>query len=360
MSRAPLLTLLATGVVLVGCASPQPPVQRVDAEPLRPAAGEVVAVDRLLVIVDASESVDGETTFVEQRALVESFVASAPDGEYEAGAVAFGGFKRTSIPLAPFDRARLQADTARIEHLRAGTPLHKVLDESGESLGTQGDRAAVVIFSDGEVTDEFGRTVAEERTLTAARELSSSYDGTVCFHTVQIGESEAGSRLLRSISEVTSCGTTRAAAAAATETQLHALQRDVFIDTVAVAAPTPAPPPVSAPPPAQKSWSIQFGFNSDEVSSSYDPKLTEIAGEAEEAPSSRLLIRGHTDTSGDADYNRDLSMRRANATRDALVGAGVDASRIEVRGFGEESPLFADDSAPHSAANRRTDIELVR
>lgn len=363
MSRLSFILLLAAGFTIGACASSQSnapsSTSRIDAQPLRPAAGETVVVDHLLVIVDASESVDDDTTFIEERTLVESFVASTPDGNYEAGAVAFGGFRRVTIPLAPFDRTRFQADTAEIEHLRMGTPLYKVLDESKDSLGTRSGTAAVVIFSDGVVTDEFGRGVEDERVLASARELSVAYDGTVCFHTVQVGESEEGTRLLRSISEVTDCGTTRSATAAANETQLLALQRDVFIGAAPVADTSTLPPVGAAPPTRQGAWSINFGFDSATVDSSYGGELGRIATEIDRSPDSRVRIQGHTDTSGDADYNRQLSLRRAEATRDALVEAGVDASRIDLQGYGEDAPLFADDSESDNAANRRTDIEIV-
>lgn len=354
------VTLLASFFLIAGCATSEPAVQKVDARPLQPAAGERVVVDHLLVIVDSSGSLEDGAVFYEERALVESFVASSPDGSYEAGAVAFGGFDRSEIAMAPFDRSQFQADNAETPYLESGTPLHKVLSEQKQTLGGRSGRAAVVIFSDGQVTDEFGRSVEEERIVATATELSESYDGTLCFHTVQVGESEAGGRLLRRISEVTGCGTARSASAANSEAQLHAMHRDVFLGAEKQA---PALPAVAAAPPtsAPGRWSVNFGFDSAQVDSRYGDELGEVAARLDADPGSRVRIQGHTDSQGDGDYNRQLSMRRAEATRDALVDAGADAGRIDVQGFGEESPLFADDgSASNRAANRRTDIEIVR
>jgi outer membrane protein OmpA-like peptidoglycan-associated protein len=361
------LSVAALGLSLA-CATPEPAPRAVNARPLQPAADERVVVDQLLVVVDSSGSLEDGGSFFEERALVESFVASTPDGDYEAGSVAFGGFERVEIPMARFDREGFRSESAKTPHLRSGTPLHKVLGEARQPLAGRSGRAAVVIFSDGLVTDEFGRSVEEDRVVASARELVEAHDGTLCFHTVQVGESVEGARLLRRISELTECGSTRAASAASNEKQLHALHRDVFIGArtpVAAKRAAPAPPPVSAAPPAaaeaRNRYGVNFGFDSAEIDSRYRKEFSEIAARLDDDPQARIRIQGHTDTRGNPEYNRKLSMRRAEATRGALVEAGVDPSRIEVEAMGEGAPLFADDRDDASqAANRRTDIEIVR
>jgi chemotaxis protein MotB len=77
----------------------------------------------------------------------------------------------------------------------------------------------------------------------------------------------------------------------------------------------------------------------------------------------RLSIRGHTDArpfaSGARYDNWRLSSDRANATREALVEAGLPASRIaDVIGKGPSEPLFPDD--PADARNRRISLVLLR
>ncbi len=357
MLRTSLVSVLLLG--LVACATPQPQVAKVEAAPLKPRANEVVALDQLLVIVDASGSVPDSSLFPEERALVEAYVASVPAGRYEAGTVAFGGFERQTTPLSPLDRSTLEANAARLEHLRGGTPIHKVLGEARDSLSSEKGRAAVVIFSDGLATDEFGRAVEDERVVEAAREVASAHDGTVCFHTVQVGDSEVGAQLLRSISEVTSCGSFRTASAAASEPQLHAFHRQVFLKS------RPAPPAVSAAPPVaapgdRGPWSIQFGLDSSSVDSRYQSEIDDVSRQLKQSPDARVVVRGHTDSSGNPDYNRALSMRRAQATRDALVQAGVAPGRIEIEGVGPDAPLMPNDTDVHRRANRRTEIEIVR
>jgi outer membrane protein OmpA-like peptidoglycan-associated protein len=74
--------------------------------------------------------------------------------------------------------------------------------------------------------------------------------------------------------------------------------------------------------------------------------------------SKQIRIEGHTDNSGNANANLVLSQRRAEAVRDALVGAGVDARRISTIGMGQAQPVAANTTAEGRAKNRRVDVIL--
>lgn len=68
-----------------------------------------------------------------------------------------------------------------------------------------------------------------------------------------------------------------------------------------------------------------------------------------------VFIEGYTSKAGNATENLGLSQNRARAIRDALVAAGVDANRIETRGYGQDRPRYADD-----ARNERVEIVVSR
>lgn len=72
----------------------------------------------------------------------------------------------------------------------------------------------------------------------------------------------------------------------------------------------------------------------------------------------RIRIEGHTDATGSVDANRDLSLRRAEAVRDALVARGIPAERIRVYGLGEDEPIASNDEAEGRALNRRVVVVL--
>jgi len=73
---------------------------------------------------------------------------------------------------------------------------------------------------------------------------------------------------------------------------------------------------------------------------------------------SRILINGHTDSSGDDHHNLDLSFRRAASVREFLVGTlGLPLERLAVQGFGEAVPLNANADETQRQLNRRVEIE---
>jgi peptidoglycan-associated lipoprotein len=70
-------------------------------------------------------------------------------------------------------------------------------------------------------------------------------------------------------------------------------------------------------------------------------------------PSLRITLAGYADERGSAEYNVALGMERAEAARNALMSAGVDASRIEVVSYGKERPFCSDESETCYQQNRR-------
>lgn len=87
-------------------------------------------------------------------------------------------------------------------------------------------------------------------------------------------------------------------------------------------------------------------------------QIAEILALLEHAPALRLSVEGHTDGTGNDVRNRLLSQARADAVRKALTDAGIDAARLQTRGFGHDRPLADDATEAGKALNRR--VELVR
>ena len=68
----------------------------------------------------------------------------------------------------------------------------------------------------------------------------------------------------------------------------------------------------------------------------------------------KFLVAGHTDAKGSAEYNKQLSLKRAEAVKRFLVAKGMDAGRLTTVGFGSEKLLAPD--RPEDASNRRVEI----
>jgi|SRR5271157_365461 len=77
-------------------------------------------------------------------------------------------------------------------------------------------------------------------------------------------------------------------------------------------------------------------------------------------PTMQVQLEGHTDSTGDAAANKQLSIDRANAIRDLLVQGGVDTSRITTAGYGADKPIASNDTEEGRAKNRRTELVVVK
>jgi outer membrane protein OmpA-like peptidoglycan-associated protein len=106
---------------------------------------------------------------------------------------------------------------------------------------------------------------------------------------------------------------------------------------------------------------VLFDTDSPELRPGAGPALREIARQIRaDAPGARLLVEGHTDDRGDADYGQRLSELRAATVADWLVDvAGFDRSLITTRGYGETRPAYPNDSAAHRQLNRRVVITVA-
>jgi outer membrane protein OmpA-like peptidoglycan-associated protein len=72
-----------------------------------------------------------------------------------------------------------------------------------------------------------------------------------------------------------------------------------------------------------------------------------------------VVIVGHTDNTGDADYNMELSYRRAVSVSDYLIATGADANKIRTIGRGAEEPLVSNDTREGREQNRRVDVAVI-
>ena len=79
----------------------------------------------------------------------------------------------------------------------------------------------------------------------------------------------------------------------------------------------------------------------------------------EMSSASKIRITGHTDNVGTDEYNKKLSLTRAEAIRDYLVSLGGDPAKMEVSGEGETRPIADNKTAEGRAKNRRVEVEVV-
>lgn len=99
---------------------------------------------------------------------------------------------------------------------------------------------------------------------------------------------------------------------------------------------------------------VNFDSNSDRVKPEFYNEIRKVADFLAQYAGTKVVIEGHTDSSGAAAYNKDLSQRRADAVANALVEQfGIARSRVSAVGYGEEQPIASEATAAGRLANRR-------
>jgi peptidoglycan-associated lipoprotein len=125
-------------------------------------------------------------------------------------------------------------------------------------------------------------------------------------------------------------------------------------------APVPEPAPMtSAPaePPAAPEEAvfenIHFDFDKFFIREDAKPKLAKVAAHMRTNNDAKILIEGHCDERGTAEYNMALGERRANSAKKYLTALGIDAKRLSTVSYGKERPLDPEHNEGAWAKNRR-------
>lgn len=104
---------------------------------------------------------------------------------------------------------------------------------------------------------------------------------------------------------------------------------------------------------------IYFAFNSADILANSQKVLDEFIVFLNDHPTLQIGIEGHTDNVGSDEFNLILSENRAKAVYNYLVNNGIDANRLQYKGFGESSPIATNDTEEGRAMNRRTEFVIL-
>ncbi|MDH6233126.1 outer membrane protein OmpA-like peptidoglycan-associated protein [Mesorhizobium soli] len=111
---------------------------------------------------------------------------------------------------------------------------------------------------------------------------------------------------------------------------------------------------------------VLFEFDKANIQASAEPTLGDILRLITSVPAGLITIEGHTDSKGPARYNKELSLKRANAVAEWLAAHGTDKARLSVKGLGDTRPIAPNtlesgaDNPGGRALNRRVEFVLPR
>jgi len=103
---------------------------------------------------------------------------------------------------------------------------------------------------------------------------------------------------------------------------------------------------------------ILFDVNRSTLRVPAQVNLQNLAAILNKYPDTEVLIEGHTDSTGPAEYNMDLSMRRSQSVANFLSNIQVSPVRFRIMGYGEDQPIATNDTPDGRQMNRRVDIAI--
>jgi len=101
---------------------------------------------------------------------------------------------------------------------------------------------------------------------------------------------------------------------------------------------------------------VLFDFEQSSLRSEAHDTVSKAVAYLNANPERNALVEGHTDHTGDEQYNHGLSLKRSESVRDALISQGISTTRIKTAGLGETSPIADNSSLAGRQTNRRVEI----
>jgi outer membrane protein OmpA-like peptidoglycan-associated protein len=104
---------------------------------------------------------------------------------------------------------------------------------------------------------------------------------------------------------------------------------------------------------------IFFDYNRARIKRRSHALLDNVAAVLAAHPQIRVRVEGHTDSTGDLEWNRTLSQKRAEAVAAYLISKGVAADRLEPVGLGSDEPIGDNETKTGQAENRRVEFDII-
>lgn len=353
----------------------------------------VQSLDNFLVILDTSDSMSGtyagkqkfetarETAVHMNRAIPEINLLG---GLRIYGNTPSGNETELTYGFSGYTMARTMEDALyEVPGPGGKSPMGTAIQRAAEDLKPLQGKSAVILFSDGNVTDD---------PLTAAKAMKRDLGENVCIYTVHIGDNADGRRKMEEIFLAGECGFAEKAENMQSAAEMAAFVRKVFLSPVGEITepvvvkeeikPVPIPSDTDsdgdgvpdgndACPETPRGvrvdergcWIIEnilFEYDKTEIRPEYFTLLEQLADVLKTNPALELKIEGHTDNVGSAGYNQTLSEKRALAVKSFLIKEGVMPETLESIAYGYSRPAAPNDTEEGRKLNRRVELEPMQ
>ncbi len=342
------IILAASATLIVGCATTAPSGESFNAVQLSTAMYGKKA-DTFVIIQDASSSMGrkhmdmGHSKLDMAKKTLSNMNQTIPQLDFNSGLTAFGngvGTASVLYGLAPYSRDGLAGGIAKLTGAGGPTPMGAGIDTTNSKLltGLGLGQIAVFIVSDG-IADMSNAGGSGERAdaIAAAKKLKGQLGDRVCIYPITVSNEPGSSEFMEELAKIGGCGFATNAMDISSPKAMASYVVKTLLGPIAAA---PAAAPDTSPDKITFSADALFDFDSAKLKPEGKQSLDDLMAKLGKVKYDVIVAVGYTDRIGSEDYNKRLSVRRANSVKSYLVAnKGVDASNVFVDGKGEANPV---------------------
>jgi OmpA-OmpF porin, OOP family len=363
--------------------------------------------DSIKLLFETDKPDDSKLTLA--KSFVTKMNQTLPDLKIKGGVRTFG--QNSSISpektvlvygMADYTKAGLDGGVKVIKGIGGLTPMAESINAAAGDMKSLSGKTAVILISDAETIDD--------SPLAAAKALKKEFGDRVCIYTVLIGADKKGRMVMDSIARAGDCGFSTGTTVVNSSQEFADFVEKVFlvkytdsdgdgvwdhldecpgtpkgvkVDTKGCPVPVPkaaAGPmdidgdgvydnkdqckatPKGARVDERGCWvvnDIRFDFDKADIKTEYYDELDEVVVVLKKNPVLNIVVEGHTDSVGSAEYNQRLSERRAMSVKEYFVIKGIESHRMNAMGYGESRPVASNDTEAGRTKNRRVQLTPV-
>jgi outer membrane protein OmpA-like peptidoglycan-associated protein len=337
------IVLTASVISLVGCATPAPSGGGFSAKQISTASYTKKA-DTFVIIQDASSSMSeehmgmGHSKLDFSRDLLSNMNQTIPQLDFKAGLTSFnGGRAKVLYGLTEYSRGGLGDAIAGLTSADGPSPMDAGIEITGNKLltGLGLGKIALFIVSDG-IPDAShpGDSGEQSNAIDAAKKIKDQLGDRVCIYPIHVGD-EGGMEFMNELARAGGCGfVTHAGDINSPDSMADYVIKTLLGPVAAAAAVDTSPEKITF------SADALFDFDRAVLKEKGKQSLDGLMAKLDNVKYDVIVAVGYTDRIGSEDYNKKLSVKRAEAVKSYLVSAhSIDPSNVFVDGKGEANPV---------------------
>ena len=339
------IVLTASVISLVGCATHAPSGGGFSAKQISTASYSKKA-DTFVIIQDASSSMSeahmgmGHSKLDVSRETLSNMNQTIPQLDFKAGLSGFGdGYDNGKVlyGITNYSRDGLGGAIAGLTNAGGPTPMGEGIDTANNKLltGLGLGKIALFIVSDGISDVSHTSNGSRQSAIAAAKKVKDQLGDRVCIYPIQVGKEPGGQEFMNELAQAGGCGfATHAEDINSPDSMADYVIKTLLGPVAAAAAVDTSPEKITF------SADALFDFDRAVLKEKGKQSLDGLMAKLDNVKYDVIVAVGYTDRIGSEDYNKKLSVKRAEAVKSYLVSAhSIDPSNVFVDGKGEANPV---------------------